>query len=229
LLGPDRAKRSAELRYWRRRKALEGTLGQWHFEFFYTDHFGLGGPFYSGKAVLDIGCGPRGSLEWADMAATRVGLDPLAESYRELGIDGHAMTYVSAPAEEMPFPDDSFDVVSSFNSLDHVDNLDRAVREIKRVLRPGGLFLLLTAVGLPPRDAEPQSLSWRVVDRFAPELDPVEVRQLEWTQDGMYDGILADVSYDHMLTTPRPGILSAKLRKQTHSPSLRSGVRSGGS
>jgi SAM-dependent methyltransferase len=217
-LGPDRTKGSAELRYWRRRKALEGTLGQWHFEFFFTEHFGLGRRFYSGKAVLDIGCGPRGSLEWADMAATRVGLDPLAESYRELGVDGHAMTYVSAPAEEMPFPDASFDVVSSFNSLDHVDDLDRAVLEIKRVLRPGGLFLLVSAVGLPPRLAEPQSLSWAVVDRFAPELDPVEVRYFEWTQHGIYDSVLADESYDHTPATPRPGVLSAKLRKQVTPP-----------
>lgn len=229
LQGAGRRKRRAELGYWRRRAALEGALGGSHYEFFYTDHFGLDRRLYSGKAVLDVGCGPRGSLEWADMAATRIGLDPLVDSYRELGIERHAMTYVSGPAEEMPFPDDRFDVVSSFNSLDHVDDLDRTVEEIKRVLRTGGLFLLLTEVGHPPTDTEPQSFSFTVVERFAPQLDLVEVRQFEKSRPGIYDSIVAAVSYDHTLGTHRPGILSAKFRKLTHSPSLLSGVRSGGS
>jgi ubiquinone/menaquinone biosynthesis C-methylase UbiE len=218
LLGRARVKRRSELGYWRGRQAVEGTLGHSHYEFFYTEHFGLDRRFYSGKAVLDVGCGPRGSLEWADMAATRIGLDPLVESYRELGIERHAMTYVGAPAEEMPFADDSFDVVVSFNSLDHVDDLHRAVQEIKRVVRPGGLFLLLTEVGHPPADAEPQSFSWTIVESFAPELDPVEVRSFERSGAGIYDSIVADVSYDHTLRTRRTGILSAKFRKPASSP-----------
>jgi ubiquinone/menaquinone biosynthesis C-methylase UbiE len=36
----------------------------------------------------------------------------------------HGMTYVAARSEEIPFPEGYFDVVSSFNSLDHVDDLD---------------------------------------------------------------------------------------------------------
>jgi len=42
----------------------------------FLDYFGLSKDFYKGKKILDIGCGPRGSLEWADMTLERVGLDP---------------------------------------------------------------------------------------------------------------------------------------------------------
>ncbi len=75
--------------------------------------FGLPLELYDGKRVLDLGCGPRGSLEWAERAAERVGLDPLADEYQRLHSREHAMTYVAAPAEAIPFPDSHFDVVST--------------------------------------------------------------------------------------------------------------------
>jgi len=49
----------------------------------------------------------------------------------------------AAPAENLPFPDASFDTVISTLVLCTVDDPDRAVREIRRVLRPGGQFLFL--------------------------------------------------------------------------------------
>ncbi len=119
-------------------QAAEGELRGDHYGGLFTGLVGVEPNFYAGKDVLDIGCGPRGSLNWAEMARRRVGLDPLAEDYRELGIDSHPMEYVAAAAEEMPFDDASFDVITSFNSLDHVEDLDRTIAEIKRVLRPGG-------------------------------------------------------------------------------------------
>ena len=64
--------------YWRSRKAAEGVLTNSHYEFFFTAYFGSSADFYSGKRIFDVGCGPRGSLEWAEMTAERVGTDPLA-------------------------------------------------------------------------------------------------------------------------------------------------------
>ena len=51
-----------------------------------------------------------------------------------------------APAEDLPFEDDTFDVVVSTLVLCGVDDQPRAVREIRRVLRPGGRFLFLEHV-----------------------------------------------------------------------------------
>src|SRR4029079_10710133 len=101
---------------------------------FYTSHFGLSASDYAGKRILDIGCGPRGSLEWADMTAERVGLDPLADEYLKLGAKNHKMSYVAAPSEKIPFPDGHFDVVCSFNSLDHVDDIPTTINKIIRVV-----------------------------------------------------------------------------------------------
>ena len=94
-------KRYVEMRYWRRQKASESTLGNGHYAYFYTEFFGLSLADYEGRRVLDVGCGPRGSLEWCDVAAERVGLDPLVPSYRSLGIDQHRMSYAAAPVEDL--------------------------------------------------------------------------------------------------------------------------------
>ncbi len=53
----------------------------------------------------------------------------------------------SAPCERLPFPDASFDVVTNTGVLEHVDDPERALGEIARVLRPGGRALC-AAIGL---------------------------------------------------------------------------------
>ena len=163
-----RAKEEAELRFWRgRRDAEGGSLGRpLDGEALFCARFGLDRAFYEGRRILDIGCGPRGSLEWADMAAARVGVDPLADRYRELGTDEHEMTYVKAGAERLPFDDASFDVVSTLNSLDHVDDLGRALGEIRRVTAPGGTWLLVVEAGAPPTATEPQTIPWDFLTRL---------------------------------------------------------------
>jgi SAM-dependent methyltransferase len=160
-------KQEAELAYWTHRRRVEGELGHMHYEAFYTGAFGLTPDDYAGKRVLDIGCGPRGSLEWADMALERVGLDPLVDGYRRLGIKRHAMSYVAAGAEAMPFDDEHFDIVVAFNSLDHVDDVDAAILEMTRVTRRGGTGLLLVEVNHAPTLTEPQTLELDVLDRFS--------------------------------------------------------------
>jgi ubiquinone/menaquinone biosynthesis C-methylase UbiE len=159
-------KEEAEFLYWRRRRR-GGPLGNHHYERYFTDLFALDRAFFDGKRILDVGCGPRGSLEWAGMASERVGVDPLAHRYRRLGTDEHRMSYVRAGAESLPFPDGSFDVVSSFNSLDHVDDVDRAIAEIVRVADPAGTILLITEVDRPATLTEPQEFGADVLSRFA--------------------------------------------------------------
>ena len=149
-------KDDAEFEFWRKtRRDAGGTLQNGHYEQLFTDQFGLTREFFTGKRILDIGCGPRGSLEWATEAVRRVGLDPLVDRYRALGIDEHTMEYCSAPAESIPFPDESFDIVTSLNSLDHVDDLHASLSEITRILVPSGSFLVEVEFGHRPTDTEP--------------------------------------------------------------------------
>ncbi|MDQ1374436.1 MAG: hypothetical protein QOJ09_1774 [Actinomycetota bacterium] len=205
-----------EMRFWQGVAAGEGgVLRHSHFKPFFTTTFGLDDDFFAGRRMLDIGCGPRGSLEWATQAAERVGLDPLVPQYRRLGIDRHAMRYVASGAEEMPFPDGHFDIVSSLNSLDHVDDLDRTVAEIVRVLKPGGTFLLITDVNHDPTPTEPITFSWDVVDLFAPSLVVTEQQHFEKPGEGVYQSVAVGEPYDHNRPERRYGTLVARLQKES--------------
>ena len=206
---PTRWKEYNELRYWKKREASDGVLANDHYEFFYTEHFGLEKSFYAGKRILDIGCGPRGSLEWADNALQRVGLDPLADEYLKIGADKHQMEYVAEGSEEMPFEDNYFDVICSFNSIDHVEDLDKTIAEIKRVIKKDGTFLLLTDVNHKPTPTEPQEISWDLADKFLPEFEIVQRHKFEKTQDAMYRSLKERAEYDEQNTEDRYGILSA--------------------
>ena len=147
-----------ELRYWKKKQAEEVDLTNGHYRFFYTECFGLGPADYTGHKLLDVGCGPRGSLEWATMAAEAVGVDPLADRYRELQTRHQRMRTVNAYAETMPFGNATFDDIFCFNALDHTADFRRALIEIHRVLKPGGRFLLITEVNHEPTLAEPNCI-----------------------------------------------------------------------
>ena len=208
-------KAEAELAYWEIRLKEQGRLSNEHYEYFYTTYFGLDKGFYRGKKVLDIGCGPRGSLEWAAGAGLRIGIDPLAEAYRRLGTGRHTMQYVACNAEFLPLLNATFDVVCSFNSLDHVDNLGKTIQEIIRVSAPGGIFLLLTDIHERPTVMEPSAFSWEIVNRFQPAFALLEQRQVEYSAfspegyGDMYQSLQRGTPYNFEDARERDGILSA--------------------
>jgi SAM-dependent methyltransferase len=210
---PD--KLSAELAFWEQRRASGGELeaGVPFYRWAYTEHFGLAPGFYAGKRILDVGCGPRGSLEWADMAAERVGLDPLADRYAALRSRDHAMAYVAAPAERIPFADGHFDVVSTINSLDHVDDVEAALREIARVSSPTATLLVVVDIEHAPTETEPQRLGWDLVERLERDWRVVERRDYERPSDNLYDNLRAGRTYDRRDTRPRAAVLSARLER----------------
>lgn len=211
VFSPKVFKSKFELYYWKVKKWEEKELTNQHYEYFYTTYFKLTKDFYNDKKILDIGCGPRGSLEWANMTAERIGLDPLADQYLKLGAAKHAMQYINSGSENMPFADNHFDVIASFNSLDHVDNLTATIREIKRVLAPNGLFLLIADIHDTPTICEPSNFSWDIVQRFAPELAAIEEFHFEGHR--MYQSIREGVPFNHGDPKQRYGVLTVKMKK----------------
>jgi ubiquinone/menaquinone biosynthesis C-methylase UbiE len=142
------------------------------------------------------------------MALERVGIDPLAEDYRKLAHDTQAMTYCAAPSEAMPFPDGHFDSVSTFNSLDHVDDVAATIAEIKRVTAPGGRVLLIVEIGHAPTPTEPHFLDESIVEQFAPDFEAFSVRTYGVRSDhNVYGSLLDDVPY----VPGEPGIFCAHL------------------
>jgi ubiquinone/menaquinone biosynthesis C-methylase UbiE len=97
----------------------------------------------SGLDVLDVGCGQGIDLvEYASAGARATGIDltprhiELARSH--VGALGLSATIVQGDAERLPFADASFDRASSNGVLHHTPDMPAALREIYRVLRPGG-------------------------------------------------------------------------------------------
>lgn len=98
-----------------------------------------------GKATLDVGCG--GGLlaeEFARLGCSVTGIDPsglsIATAQAHAAQEGLAIDYLVGFGEDMPFADDSFEIVYCCDVLEHVSNLEGIISEIARVLKPGGIF-----------------------------------------------------------------------------------------
>jgi len=105
--------------------------------------------FVRNKSVLDIGCGPGiGARYWLSKGAKRVmGVDISEEATRDARewnkeINGADFTVVDAQA--LPFSNDSFDVVIALDVIEHLKTPDKLLRECRRVIKEGGIFICST-------------------------------------------------------------------------------------
>lgn len=101
--------------------------------------------------VLEIGGGTGANLPYyGDGVATLTITEPskpmVARLQRHAAKLRPETKVLRAPAEDLPFEDDSFDVVVSTLVLCSVDDQPRALRELRRVLRPGGQLVFLEHV-----------------------------------------------------------------------------------
>ena len=101
----------------------------------------------AGAHVLDVGCGD-GALVCAaaSRGAEATGVDPdpamLDAARTRADKDGITAAFLEGRIERLPFPDASFDVVASITVLCFVSDASGALREMARVLRPGGRLVL---------------------------------------------------------------------------------------
>jgi len=99
---------------------------------------------FSGKRLLEVGCGMGTDLlQFARGGAEVTGVDltprSVETSRHHLSLYGQTGSFAFTDAENLPFANGSFEVVYSNGVLHHTPDTLRAVREIHRVLRPGGL------------------------------------------------------------------------------------------
>jgi SAM-dependent methyltransferase len=103
----------------------------------------------AGLEVLDVGCGDRPYEQLLAGASRIVGFD----------VPGNAHANLHGSIDALPVEDASFDVVLCLQVLEHVPDPAAAVRELRRVVRPGGRVLASTH-GVYPYHPNPEDL-WR--------------------------------------------------------------------
>jgi N-acetylglutamate synthase-like GNAT family acetyltransferase/precorrin-6B methylase 2 len=157
---------------------------------------------YPGEVLLDIGSGP--GLETSKLArrvdpAWAFGLDPVArmvkvasENARRMGVRN--VSFLKGSVEDIPLADESVDVVVSNCVINLAMDKERAMREVLRVLRPGGRLTVADTVwlGAPSASVRESAQAWASCIGGALEADE-------------YPGILARVGFEH----PRLKVLHA--------------------
>jgi len=132
------------------------------------------------ERALDLGVGD-GRLSSALQAAKLTGVDvsQVALDRARTRLPDAELVRVD-PDEPLPFPDNTFDLVACIETLEHIRDVQLALSEIRRVLRPGGRLALTT----------PASARWRVLLRgvehpFSPHLRSFTRRSLRSTLEAM--------------------------------------------
>src|SRR5258708_2760269 len=108
----------------------------------------IGFDHYNGKRLLEIGFGTgtdllqfaRGGAQVTGVDLTPRSIEIARRRFEVYGLDGE---FAIGDGESLSFPDSSFDVAYSFGVLHHTPDTPRAVREIHRVLKPGGTAIVM--------------------------------------------------------------------------------------
>ncbi|MBY0528803.1 MAG: bifunctional 2-polyprenyl-6-hydroxyphenol methylase/3-demethylubiquinol 3-O-methyltransferase UbiG [Rhabdochlamydiaceae bacterium] len=121
-------------------RAENATRNPWILETI-AEHVGMN------KKVLDLGCGGGLLSNTLALAGHEVtGIDLSMNSLREAQVRDttQSVTYLCRAAEDLPFENNSFDIVAAMDLLEHVDDPKTVIQEVGRVLKPNGLFFFHT-------------------------------------------------------------------------------------
>jgi len=148
--------------------------------------------------VLDLGCGP-GSLwrSWADRipAGWKITLADLSDgmllaAWRNLVVTGRAYKYEKMDAQNIPCPDQIFDIVIANHMLYHVPDRARALQEIWRVLKPGGRLVASTVGMKHMLELEAWLAQISLVDNYTPFRNAFTLESGQAELEGIFSNVV---------------------------------------
>jgi len=91
--------------------------------------------------VADVGCGPGTTLSWLSHVPRIVGIDRAALCLELARERAPTAELVQGNAEHLPLKAEQFDLVLCLDILEHLEHPDKAVKELHRILKPGGMLI----------------------------------------------------------------------------------------
>ncbi len=148
----------------------EATLAYEHLH-----RYAYAATFAPGKRVLDLACGEGyGSKMLAETAASVVGVDV------DAGVMAHAAAkygssnprFVTGSITAVPIPENhSFDLIVCFEAIEHIEDHERLLQEVKRLLKPGGTFIVSTPNKVIYHDESPEENPFHLKELYFEEFD----------------------------------------------------------
>lgn len=124
----------------------------------HTSRYQFARKLLQGKTILDAGCGEGYGVRYLAQhvdSAVGIDIDPLAVAHAKNRYGDRKLAFSAMDCCQLAFEDNSFDFIVSFEVIEHFRAVDAFLSEIKRVLSPGGLFVVST----PNKDTTPAGVN----------------------------------------------------------------------